>query len=355
MKVNNKFIALLSICIFIHMPNLVCADIVHLKNGNSIEGEILEESDSNYRVNVGFGAIVIIKEDVVRIDKKEFHFIKPAIIEEKDKSIPDTNGQRVLLSDIEESTAKKIIEDPVNSQDIFIGKDGRVYQEYVNFSGRRWRVKNPSARFGPGPNYFSNSTENVQIDSNGYLHLRIKKREKEWYCAEVILDENLGYGKYSFEFDSPIHRLDENIVLGLFTWDDEARQEYCREFSIKITRWGIKDNDNIHFIVQPFDRKENVYRTRSGKKGNGLIYSFDWYPDKILFCCYDGERRVIRWEYIGPDVPKPGKENARINLWLYKGDPPSNKKEAEVIIKSFTYISPADGKNGGARGGGRER
>jgi len=51
--------------------------------------------------------------------------------------------------------------------------------------------------------------------------------------------------------------------------------------------------------------------------------------------------------YTGSDIPLPGSENVRINLWLDDingdnfGDPPSDSKEAELIVKKFEYIAPA--------------
>jgi len=44
------------------------------------------------------------------------------------------------------------------------------------------------------------------------------------------------------------------------------------------------------------------------------------------------------WLYTGQDVPRPGSENARINLWLFGGQPPSDSEEVEIIIKKFEYL-----------------
>ena len=37
-------------------------------------------------------------------------------------------------------------------------------------------------------------------------------------------------------------------------------------------------------------------------------------------------------------IPVPQDENIRLNLWLYRGQPPSDAREVEVIIKQFEFI-----------------
>jgi hypothetical protein len=32
-----------------------------------------------------------------------------------------------------------------------------------------------------------------------------------------------------------------------------------------------------------------------------------------------------------------GNENARINLWIVRGSPPSNRRSTEVVISSFGF------------------
>ena len=53
------------------------------------------------------------------------------------------------------------------------------------WSGRSWLVKASSTPVGPGPNLFSDSTDNVWVDLVGRLHLKITARRGRWYVAEV--------------------------------------------------------------------------------------------------------------------------------------------------------------------------
>lgn len=47
------------------------ADVVHLKNGGKIEGRVTEEGGV-YRIDTGHGTVTLPKEDVVRVEPKEF-------------------------------------------------------------------------------------------------------------------------------------------------------------------------------------------------------------------------------------------------------------------------------------------
>src|SRR5262245_48049078 len=53
----------------------------------------------------------------------------------------------------------------------------------IVFSGYEWLAKSSRHPVGPGPNLFSE--ENIEIDSNGRLHLRIVRRGDRWTSAEI--------------------------------------------------------------------------------------------------------------------------------------------------------------------------
>src|SRR4051794_38180284 len=95
----------------------------------------------------------------------------------------------------------------------------------ISFSGYTWTVKNSrSAAVGPGPNVFSDSTNNVWVDSRGRLHLKIVDAGGTWTCAEVIAQASLGYGTYRVTYDTSVDAFDPSVVLALFTWKDSAPQ-----------------------------------------------------------------------------------------------------------------------------------
>ncbi len=43
------------------------------------------------------------------------------------------------------------------------------------------------------------------------------------------------------------------------------------------------------------------------------------------------------WTYPGADVPEPGNEAIRLNLWLILGHPPDGDAGAEVVVTGFEW------------------
>lgn len=216
----------------------------------------------------------------------------------------------------------------------------------IAFSGYEWIVKTTGdGQWGPGPNYFSDSEENVWVDDDGKLHLKITERDGQWYCAEVISTENFGYGTYRFYTESRVDQLDQNAVLGLFTWDDDQTDPYHREIDIEFSRWGQTDNDNAQFVVQPWDTDGNMHRFNAELNGTHATHSFQWKSDEVFFQSAHGHyvappttHIIDSWRYTGSDIPVPGNENTRMNLWLFQSVPPSDAQEVDVIISAFEFV-----------------
>ncbi len=207
----------------------------------------------------------------------------------------------------------------------------------LSFSGYEWSVKTSDGELaGPVPNYFSDSTDNVWVDGDGKLHLKITRRNEQWYCAEVVSTANFGYGTYRFYSEGRIDQLDRNVVLGLFTWDVDPADN--REIDIEFSKWGQAVNDNAQFVVQPWDTPGNRHRFNIEIPDLYSTHSFTWTPEEIFF--QSANSHIELWSYTGPDIPLPGHENARINLWLYQGVPPSDAQEVEVILSAFEFAAP---------------
>lgn len=204
----------------------------------------------------------------------------------------------------------------------------------LNFSGYKWIVKKRNRPYGPGPNYFSDSDNNVWIDPKGKLHLKIKKIRGEWHCAEVYLKKSLGYGRYTFYLDDSVEKIDKNVILGLFVY-----LNLKNEIDIEFSKWGKNNNVNAQFAVQPFIKKGNLKRFNVDKKINYTVNSFLWQKDSIFFESFnkDNKKVIASWIYKGRNIPKENKERARMNLWLLNGEGPSNFNEVEVVISKFSF------------------
>lgn len=221
----------------------------------------------------------------------------------------------------------------------------------LSFSGHEWLVKaSDDALEGPGPNHWGDGPENVWVDQRGALHLKITHRGAVWQCAEMVSKQSLGYGRYVFHLGPGAEQINENVVLGLFTWDI-APDHAHREIDIELGRWGDPGNEEAQFVVQPYECAGNLRRFRlPGGTGSQPVFEatthlFDWRSDQIAFETWLGDPQadmvraslVASWTYTGPDIPPPGNERLRINLWLFRGDPPSDGCEVEVVVSGFAF------------------
>jgi hypothetical protein len=216
---------------------------------------------------------------------------------------------------------------------------------WLSFSGYNWWVKTSTGTVGPGPNYFSDSTNNVWLDGQGQLHLRITNRSNQWQCAELVSARTFGYGSYRFQLASPADALDRNVVLGLFTWSDDPAYT-DREIDIECSRWGnAADPNNAQYVVQPYDLTGHLARfaVPAGQTNSTLL--FTWETNAVRFQSQRGSfspnpspaSTISNWTYT-LTVPPSGDESVRLNLWLMNGTPPSDNREVEVVVSSFQFV-----------------
>lgn len=215
------------------------------------------------------------------------------------------------------------------------GKPG--YPDRVTWSGGSWQVKTSNAAVGPGPNVFSKA--NVSVDASGFLHLRIAKdASNRWTTAEVIGPTSHGYGTYTFTIATRLDQFDPNVVLGLFTWSDKAPYAH-REIDFEAARWGsATDPSNAQFVVQPWDKPNHLARFTLSSAVR-TVQQFTWRAGRVDFVSrrLDTGATVAAYSYVGTDVPKPGDERVRLNLWLFGGAAPTNGQPVEVVVESFVF------------------
>jgi len=208
----------------------------------------------------------------------------------------------------------------------------------LNFSGYEWSASaGPIFRAG-SRNFFDPA--NVWTDEKGALHLRISGSTGNWAAAEVKLTRSLGYGTYRFEVRDVAH-LEPSAVLTLVTWDGVGTESNRRELDVELGRWGYIDNDNAHFVVQPYYVPANIVRFRVP---SGIFtHSFRWEPGQVTFSTTAGSpdsssARVVDQHVFTSGVPSPDRQTVRISLYVfYRGQVPL-KNGNEVIIDKFEYL-----------------
>lgn len=244
---------------------------------------------------------------------------------------------------------------------------GRVGNE-ITFAGRKWDIKSSATPVGPGPNTFSDRYDDVWVDDKGYLHLTIDQHDGQWYSSEVVGRDNLGYGTYTWTIQADPMSFSENVVFGLFTWDDSTfMTDGNSEVDIEFAKWGdAASTTPTTFSVQPVSFGSfYAERTREVNISNSLLkgvttHQFNWTDTLITWKSFAGNlpigNPIATWSFnlnhpprvkqeggltSNPIViPAPGAQtHARMNLWTlpYQSIAPINGLKHEVVIQNFTY------------------
>jgi hypothetical protein len=215
----------------------------------------------------------------------------------------------------------------------------------IDFAGYRWNVKHDlSGDGGPGPNYWSDSEENVRVDNEGKLHLKITIRNGIWYCPEVYTQHFTQYGKHRFYVNHQLDELDKNVTVALFLYKDDET-----EVDIEFSRWGEENPGcNAQYVIQPSGRTDDICIPTENYEpflmqlsGTHTTHYIDWHSSWIRFKSFHGHYEeppnehylIHEWLYTGEDIPQE-EDNLRvhINVWLQGGNPPSDGQEVEIII-----------------------
>jgi hypothetical protein len=214
----------------------------------------------------------------------------------------------------------------------------------IQFGGYTWSIR--SGQGGPGPNSWAET--NVWLDASTNLHFKISERDGKWSCAEVSMRQRLGFGRYQFQITGWIDRFDDNVVLGLFNYPTgDIGPDATHEIDIEFARWGQEKLPMGNFTVWPV---EKTLRRESKPFAFSLVqdqttHRFRWSRTQVLFQSLLGHRdddkeEFSQWTYLPQEPtryiakhPMP----VHINLWLFKGRPPKNGQEVEIILHSFKY------------------
>ncbi len=215
----------------------------------------------------------------------------------------------------------------------------------VAFSGYTWIIRS-SGRGGPGPNYWD--PNNVSVDTNGYLHLRLTERDGKWYCSELHTQERLGFGRYEFCLAGPVDRVDRNVVLGLFNYPtSDVGSDGTHEIDIEFAQWASSSAPTGNYTVWP---ATNAIRRETKAfaftlDGDLSKHSFTWTATNVTFESqqeYGGDRtRPLATWVFEPTNPvacisqKP--MPLHMNLWCFRGHPPSDGKELELVVRAFKF------------------
>ena len=208
--------------------------------------------------------------------------------------------------------------------------------QYIDFAGYEWEVR--VGHGGPGPNYWSSKC--VWVDSNGWLHLEIKKIDSAWRCGQVGTDEALGFGDYRWYLASPIDGFDDRTVGGVFTYLNDRK-----EVDVEFTEAFSTNGYNMNYTVQPYYIPENQYQIRYDGTDVETTHRFLWTPDAVTFQSWIGhsdepneDDMIAEWTFSGKGVPPDWRMRTYMNVWLFRSQPPREDSCRELVFKDFKFI-----------------
>jgi hypothetical protein len=252
------------------------------------------------------------------------------------------------------------------------------YQDRMRYTWSDYIVEaKEGASCGPHNNRFTKDTVDFSSSNGGELTLQFKyQRGIGWSGSEVRVvpvddQQQFSYGTYTFTVKDIVHQntntgeilgniLPPSLILGLFSWDSTElyaiNENYNHEVDIEISRWGIPDNEDVQFVVQP-PETQTIYRFRSSN-GNSLSqanqwYEFTWEPNKIIWTTSSGGGTYYTYstedsiDLGGSDRVQclPANMEIRINLWNFDGAVTpmdmTTDEMVEVVISDFAY-TPSD-------------
>lgn len=212
----------------------------------------------------------------------------------------------------------------------------------LSWQGFDWTIKTGTG--GPGPNNWS--SENVFVDSNDYLHLKITQNGSNWECAEIYTNDALSFGVYQWWVISDLE-FDENVVLGLFFYEGP---DGVNEIDTEFSKWSQANNKN--------NADYNIYPATNGNKNTAIYWNINlngtyttqrisWQQQEIEMWAIGGHYNITEtvnvienWKFAPNDyknlIPQ---ENMRLhmNLWLVGGKPPSDQKFVEVVLAGLQH------------------
>ena len=165
----------------------------------------------------------------------------------------------------------------------------------VIFAGRRWVVKSKLTA-GPGSNNWCDNSSSVWVDGSGWLHLKTRQIEDFWYSAEVTSVQSSQYGFHRFYTATRFDQLHQNIVAGLFLYED-AEIGAIGEIDVEVSNWNRSAVlDSVDYVVWDLAGNSILFRFPFPQEQTNTTHYFNWQEDSIRW-------RSIYGHYTEPPTP----------------------------------------------------
>lgn len=218
---------------------------------------------------------------------------------------------------------------------IVVGQIVNEKSDSLLFSGYWWTEKRKSKESGPGPNYYGLHRRNVYVDKKGSLHLKIRKKNSIWSCAEILTNNKVYEGTYEVCVKGIKSNISKNIVLGLFIYDEENPPSY-NEIDIEVSYWDkYKDTNCQHVLFSDTLINVNRFNLSLHEDTKHIITITDT-SVSISSYIQDTNYLLHHSSFNRPKELQFHDARFRMNLWIF--EPEKHKtKRAHMVITSFKY------------------
>ncbi|CAF0874068.1 unnamed protein product [Rotaria sordida] len=201
-------------------------------------------------------------------------------------------------------------------------------EKSIHWAGYQWFLRDDK-NSGPGPNNWDSN--NVWIDSNNRLHLKLRRSPTtgEWTCAELYTDVKFSFGTFRWFVEGPIDKFDTNVVFGLFTY---GGVDGTNEIDIEVAKWGRTEPEASNFFCTVYPHSLGVAKqvssgTRISLQGTYTTHQFTWTFNNVQFQSQHGfqssPNQNILYSYqtpvtftsVMPYISAP----LHMNLWAFQG------------------------------------
>ncbi|MFP4370316.1 MAG: hypothetical protein ACLFR2_12120 [Candidatus Kapaibacterium sp.] len=269
----------------------------------------------------------------------------------------------VIISCKEEGGAPPGDREKTNNKETGAESTLEVPEGMILFSGFLWKV-NYTENFADSRNFCLTHKENIRVNDDGSLELKIRKRGEYWYGAEIISDSVFGYGDFVFYVDGFVDELDENSTFTLIS-RNVAPYGYSglTEAGIRFSSWvSFEATSPLEYYLYSTEKKyAEVHEPRNefdlDKPASTHKVSIN--PYSIGFASFKGfgnpTAQVIDRFTVHEDVSEYDNEISTLsysktndsnkvimNLCLPEANKPATGKEVIIKINKFEFIPYRD-------------
>ena len=205
----------------------------------------------------------------------------------------------------------------------------------IRFSGYDWSVRPIPGEYTSRT--FPYSKDNVFVDQDGALHLRMTKKDDDFVCAELHSVRSLGYGTYHFELRD-VGQLEAATMFSIFSRVDAPADNDARELDIHVSKLGDAAKKNAEYVVQPYFVPQNSYHF--DLPSGPISLELDWSLETARFSATTGQaplRPITEWKFTtGVPIADDGLVFLNLCAYGYARVPPQH--DAEVVVKRFDFF-----------------